>query len=772
MNALRIEPSHSCGGQPLTIATALSAACLFIGVGGCLAGMLGLPASWQLMAMGLLAICLGYLATRLRFGRLILALLCLGSVAYGVLCAELIDGLCCIFNQISSVIGGHIARNLPRLASSGAGLEYACGCLSALLGLGCAWLVKNRCLPAEALICLLVAALELMLKIAAPVASLCLLIAALLLSSLSGEATQRSAGGLLGWLCLALLMGLAMAGGLLLAEGQELPDPAPLRSQLTSSLRRARFGGEDSLPDGDFSALGSLEISEETMLEVRMDAPESLYLRGFVGSQYSGSGWLAADKYSLSDGADLFYWLHEDGFYGQTQLAQAALLLDAELSEEDAISIDIRHINASREYVYAPYELLSASDGLIDAAGISDIQPYSLSLRGCDGYSLTSLTNQIKRYTALTSLLQASEAAPSAALERYLIDESHYNRYVYSHFLSIPEELRSMLAELLGEAGGQGSRLDYGEAKQRILSYLEENISYSETIAPHAPESDFIEEFLLQTRSGYDLHYASAATLMMRYFGIPARYVEGYLITPEAAEAAAPDESILLDGSCGHAWCEIYQDGVGWIPFETAPKYLSLMEQADVLLAPQATENQPADAPEQTPQQESSLDMEEDIFDDPEDEEERDENTLPSGWTRIAGLLLLLALLLALVILLLRRRHALALRRQSIRLNDRKKAVVNLYSYLYELMAEIYQWPDCVAPSGFAATVQADFGEDAYRKYQEVIRICQEAAFDRHGVLEEDYQFVYAFVCKTARLLVRRAGFFRRLHLRYIRRLI
>lgn len=772
MNALRIDSSPKRGAQPLTLAATLSAACLFAGVGGSLAGMLGLTISWRLYAPGLTVIALSLLLGRFRFGNLFLGLLSIVGMVFGLFGAELADGLCCIFNQISSVIGGHIARNLPRLTTTGAGLEYAYGYLSALLALLCEWLVKNRCLLAEALLILLVAALELLINIAAPAACLCLLIASLLLTNLSSEPARRSAGGLGAWLCLAALIALALGSGLLLIEKNILPDSSALRAQLLSTVREARFGTGDSLPGGDFSNLSSLAASDETMLEVRMDAPESLYLRGFVGSGYTGSGWSAADKYALSDGADLFYWLHEDGFYGQTQLAQAALLLDGGLSDADASSLSLRHVGASREYVYAPYELLDASDGLIDPAGIGDIQPYSLKMRGCDGYSLSALPNQVKRYTALTSLLQQREGAADATLERYLINESHYNSFVYAHFLAIPEDSRALLAELLGEGPAEGARLDYGAAKQRILSYLEENISYSEIIAPHAPQSDFLEEFLAQTRAGYDVHYASAAALMMRYFGIPARYVEGYLITPEAAEAAAPGEAILLDGGCAHAWCEIYQDGIGWIPFETAPKYLNLMEQADVLLAPEATNMQPSSAPEQTHQQENSLDMEEDVFDEPEDEDEKDENTLPSGWTRIAELVLLLALLLALIFLLLHHRRAIALLKQAITMNDRKKATVNLYTYLYTLMGEIYRWPDCVAPSGFTATVRADFGEDACLKYQDVVRICQAAAFDRHGVLEEDYQFVYAFVRKTARLLSRRAGFARRLYLRYIRNLI
>ena len=61
---------------------------------------------------------------------------------------------------------------------------------------------------------------------------------------------------------------------------------------------------------------------------------------------------------------------------------------------------------------------------------------------------------------------------------------------------------------------------------------------------------------------------------MLRYFGVPSRYVEGYFIS--AAEAATYGENavITLDESHAHAWAEYYLDGVGWVPFETTPGYM------------------------------------------------------------------------------------------------------------------------------------------------------------------------------------------------------
>lgn len=766
MNMLQVRMDDH-RDEPISIAAALSAMLLFAGIGGSIADMLALPVSWPVLAIGILVILLALLLRKLRWHEVLLGTLAVGAMLYGLVFADLKGGLFGIINAASSAIGGHVGRNFARYSASDSGVFCACCCLSIWLALGCVWLVKNRCVFVAALVGAILALLDVALGMGASDGYLCIAAVGILLASVSG---QRARGGMLAWLCLAAMMAICVTGGLLFLERTPIPYVDEVRQQLTDWIRSARFGGADSLPFGDFTDLAELEQADETMLEVEMDKPESLYLRGFVGSNYTGEGWSEIEKTELADGADLFYWLHQDGFYGQTQLAKAALLLDDECAAEEAISIAIRHVGASREYVYAPYELLSASNDLIDSAGIGDIQPYSLKLRGAESYALASLSNQVKRYTTLLSRLREAENMPNASLEDYLVDESHYNSFVYAHFLDVPEEISALLGELF-EEDAFADRLAYGAAKQKILSWLEENIEYSENIAPHVQGSDFLTEFLTQTKTGYDVHYATAAVMMMRYFGIPARYVEGYLITPDVAQSAEENSVIALDGTSGHAWCEIYQDGLGWIPFEVAPKYLNLMEQADILFASDSAETAEQPQSEPTPQEENSLDMEEDVYDDFDEEDEEEETALPSGWSRIAGLLLIL-LIAAILGLLLRRWIVLVQRRRSFRLRDRKRATTNLYAHLFSLMCEIYGWYDCNAPSGFTANLCADLGKDASVKYQEVVRICEAAAFDTRGVAEDDYRFVYVFVQKTAKLLSKRTKGLRRLRLRYISNLI
>ena len=81
----------------------------------------------------------------------------------------------------------------------------------------------------------------------------------------------------------------------------------------------------------------------------------------------------------------------------------------------------------------------------------------------------------------------------------------------------------------------------------------------------------------------------SAATLILRAMGIPARYVEGYALgnIPESNNLGQQDvrtysnsnymdqkveygEYIVSDYNA-HAWVEVYINGCGWVPIEFTP---------------------------------------------------------------------------------------------------------------------------------------------------------------------------------------------------------
>ena len=278
---------------------------------------------------------------------------------------------------------------------------------------------------------------------------------------------------------------------------------------------------------------------------------------------------------------DLYYWLHQEGFYGETQLLNARnLIQDDSLSSEKGI-ISINNKTASSKYLYTPYELSGLPDGYTGENAQADSTLYARGLFGERTYRISSLGNLVSDFTTLgAKVYQTLTAGNNAgdggadAVSSYRSQESYYNTFVYQEDTALPASLKTLFQKELGDGGNRDEgHTDYYTAITRIRSYLEKNMTYSSQTDVFSEDGDFTENFLTTSKIGHSVHFATAAALMFRYYGIPARYVEGYLITPQDMEGKQAGDTIEIPGTNGHAWTEIYVDGLGWIPLEMTPSY-------------------------------------------------------------------------------------------------------------------------------------------------------------------------------------------------------
>lgn len=155
-------------------------------------------------------------------------------------------------------------------------------------------------------------------------------------------------------------------------------------------------------------------------------------------------------------------------------------------------------------------------------------------------------------------------------------------------WLEVPKENRAAVAGFCEEAGLSGSVL---EITDQLRSYFQTYYPYTLSPGITPGKQDFVNYFLSEKKKGYCAHYASSAVLILRYLGVPARYVEGYAV--DAVEIATDARltndhvsdyyqgfsplsqnsvvSFDVSDEDAHAWVEVYDETVGWRPMEFTP---------------------------------------------------------------------------------------------------------------------------------------------------------------------------------------------------------
>ena len=133
-------------------------------------------------------------------------------------------------------------------------------------------------------------------------------------------------------------------------------------------------------------------------------------------------------------------------------------------------------------------------------------------------------------------------------------------------YLAVPRNLREALKNILEKIRSD----EVGEPDIiRSLRRYFADYSYSLDNVNTDRETDPLLWFLERSRSGHCEFFASAAVLLLRSAGIPARYVTGFL----AEEKSPVADYYLVRSSHAHAWCEAYlSDRKQWILVDLTPE--------------------------------------------------------------------------------------------------------------------------------------------------------------------------------------------------------
>lgn len=428
----------------------------------------------------------------------------------------------------------------------------------------------------------------------------------------------------------------------------------------------------------------------------------NIYLRGFVGGEYNSEGWEVVSDQEFQN-----YMLTWN--LGSAQSVQAELLNDYYnrmeiVSEVEAQQLNLQNLNYKGEYALVPYGCKVNrqgnfwADGLVFNSGADEFvyEVYPVDMKQMLADDNDDGTDNLKLY---------------------------YTQYAKQYYLDGWQQL-----ENLQQVCADFDNTNFYTAQDSIKKYLGVNCGYSKELDPVPYGTDYTEFFLFTEKKGYCAHFATAATLMFRAMGYPARYAAGYVASPkDFVKADENSYKAEITGNRAHAWVEVLIDGI-WYPVEMTPGYTDTAISYDEML------NQEQ---EETETSEEELSEESDLEEEPEDEEEDEEtdtNTdelllLGKGWKKKGTILIRMVLLLPIlaVCVLLRRWGVLVLYRLVFQKYGNRRAV------LFQMRKTMRM----VRRAGYACKGRSDLEYVQIVKLEEfgrMMQLAQKAKFSKQDI--------------------------------------
>ncbi len=311
-----------------------------------------------------------------------------------------------------------------------------------------------------------------------------------------------------------------------------------------------------SLKDGRLYQLEDSKIKNRHYFTVEMpDSAEPVYLKGYVGSMYTGRSWEDFEDYDVYQ--DLFDALEEQNLI----LAGVnGSMLDAYSNQSKFSSgtFTFSDFRRKKDYTYLSYGayLDSSFSALHDTSAQGDDK---------SDYFYKAYFSAADLYAVVASPLRQNEKFNSLMQQ--------YTDFVYRHYLSVPSGLEDITGVMLQTDG-----MTLSEKVNFVRDYLSDTVSFSRYVQKLPGDTDFIRHFLVDQKKGYSAHYATAAAVLLRAAGIPTRYVEGYVL---GSQQISQSQTANLSGykrvevtdANAHAWIEIYTEEMGWIPIEVTAGY-------------------------------------------------------------------------------------------------------------------------------------------------------------------------------------------------------
>ena len=276
-----------------------------------------------------------------------------------------------------------------------------------------------------------------------------------------------------------------------------------------------------------------------------------LYLKGMAYANYNNNTWSILDE-SIKATYPMLY--NSFTMTEQVNVAGSASMLEIS-------TVDTQNI------LYTPYYLDS-----MNVYGTNWCDTYVGNTSNSNKYTVyysPFVVDDPLNY-ADDSLLKVYGRKPS--IYDYALKENdnnaNYRSFIYSYYLELPSDVKEEMQDIIIKEGFD--KLAGRERIAAVQSYIRNSAVYS-LDTPKVPKNkDIALWFLKESDTGYCVHFATSATVMLRAMGIPARYVTGY--AKNVAEGAITP--ITTDNA--HAWVEYFDSDIGWVPLEVTPADFTL----------------------------------------------------------------------------------------------------------------------------------------------------------------------------------------------------
>ena len=271
-------------------------------------------------------------------------------------------------------------------------------------------------------------------------------------------------------------------------------------------------GNEDPLPSG------------KVIFEVYSDVDDRIYLKQISFGNYNPATntWSAAPEYgaSLPDGRSMYYL--------------PALALDSVYASPNSLTI-----TPVQKIFALPYYTLSGSftPQTGDTAAIGSVlEPYTVNYYNWDYTAGVEVPTELSGY------------------------ESAYAAFTQANYCDVDTDTYNLMQRIISNK--RFTKTD-PDIINKVASYIQSaakyDLNYDKALDS---EENMVIAFLTEYKTGVCRHYAQAATLLFRSLGIPARYTVGF-----ADNVSAGTVTEITDKT-GHAWVEVYVNGLGWIAVE------------------------------------------------------------------------------------------------------------------------------------------------------------------------------------------------------------